>query len=88
MLNHENRAEAPQALPQEELEAKNFGGAEFRARVVMFVSRVSQCCEIKTIRKKMIWNCKITPFNLIYMNLAQNISGELWAEKTIKGKKR
>ena len=34
-----------------------------------------------------IWNCKITPFNLIYMNLAQNISGELWAEKTIKGKK-
>ena len=34
-----------------------------------------------------MWNCKITPFNLIYMNLAQNISGELWAEKNDKRKK-
>ena len=33
------------------------------------------------------WKFVKTPFDLIYMNVAQNLSGVLWVEKTIKGKK-
>ena len=34
-----------------------------------------------------MWKFVKTPFDLIYMNVAQNLSGVLWVEKTIKGKK-
>ena len=37
--------------------------------------------------KQIIWKFVITTFDLIYMNVAQNLSGVLWVEKTIKGEK-
>ena len=49
-------------------------------------TRYTQGLATSTVECVHMWKFIITPFNLIYMNLAQNLS-ELWAEKTIKGKK-